>query len=200
MIQKIVDRLAQSPKIFDFLRWTLEGGFVGHKKVIRDELQNGAGPVLDLGCGTGIFAPYFDPERYTGLDISEEYVHAAQRKYPKHRFQCANAEHLDFPDASFDACFVAGVFHHLDDALSARVLREIRRVLKPSGVFVVWEDIPSRASWNLIGHFVHAHDEGKHIRRPEGYRSLFEAHFRPEKEYFMRSGFMDYSVFRLRVH
>jgi ubiquinone/menaquinone biosynthesis C-methylase UbiE len=198
MMQALVSRLARTPKIFDFLRWLLEGGFAGHNKLVREELQNAPGNILDLGCGTGIFAPYFDPNRYVGVDISEEYVKAARRKFPSHCFECVDAERLGFAGSSFDACFVAGVFHHLDDKTSGQVLREIRRVLKPGGLFVVWEDIPSPVSWNFVGHFVHAHDEGKHIRKPEEYRRLFGAYFRTEKEYYMRSGFMDYIVFRFR--
>ena len=198
MIQALVSRLARTPKIFDFLRWLLEGGFAGHNKLVREELQNASGNILDLGCGTGIFVPYFDPNHYVGVDISEEYVKAARRKFPSHRFECVDAERLGFAGSSFDACFVAGVFHHLDDKTSGQVLREIRRVLKPGGLFVVWEDIPSPVSWNFVGHFVHAHDEGKHIRKPEEYRRLLGAYFHTEKEYYMRSGFMDYIVFRFR--
>jgi SAM-dependent methyltransferase len=48
-----------------------------------------------------------------------------------------NAEHLDFPDASFDTVCIANSLHHLSDF--PQVLAEMMRVLKPSGDFVVEE-------------------------------------------------------------
>jgi SAM-dependent methyltransferase len=45
-----------------------------------------------------------------------------------------DAEHLDFPDGSFDFIWSWGVIHHSAD--TNQVLREVSRVLRPGGTFV----------------------------------------------------------------
>lgn len=184
------------PALFDALRWVLEWGYTGHAAVIRKELVPVRGKVLDCGCGTGIFASHFLASDYTGVDLSEAYIRTACSKFKNHRFEIMNAENLRFADSYFDLCFISGVFHHLDPQTSERVLAEIARVLKQGGRFVVWEDIPSPQPWNFVGHFVHALDKGRYIRKPEEYRRLLDGRFGIEGEYLMRSGFMDYAVFK----
>jgi predicted TPR repeat methyltransferase len=45
--------------------------------------------VLDVGCGTGnmINAGMFEPDDYTGLDISPQMIRRAQYKFPAHTFR-----------------------------------------------------------------------------------------------------------------
>ncbi len=50
-------------------------------------------------------------------------------------FIAADAEHLPFPDKTFDGVFVAASFHHLPNP--ARGLREMARVTKPGGLVIV---------------------------------------------------------------
>jgi len=196
MLRRFVEALAARPRVFDLLRWMLEGGYAGHHRVIRVVLPNWSGPVVDIGCGTGIFARWFDPADYLGIDISPEYVRAAMRKHPQHRFAVMDARRLDLPDASQRLCFISGMLHHLSDDDVARVLQEAVRVMHPEGRLVVWEDIPARSRWNLIGRMIQRLDLGDWIRQPLGYRKLIEPHFVVESEWLMRSGCMDYAVFR----
>lgn len=97
------------------------------------------GNVLDVACGTGDMAVSL-VERgctVTGVDISEEMLAIARQKAPMVTFMIADAEHLPFPDASFDAVTCAfGVrnFVHLEQGLN-----EILRVLKPGGQLVILE-------------------------------------------------------------
>lgn len=97
------------------------------------------GEVLDVACGTGDMAVSL-VERgctVTGVDISEEMLSIARQKAPIVTFMIADAEHLPFPDASFDAVTCAfGVrnFVHLEQGLN-----EMLRVLKPGGQLVVLE-------------------------------------------------------------
>jgi SAM-dependent methyltransferase len=48
--------------------------------------------------------------------------------------QCQDVQRLTYPDASFDLCTSTEVFEHVPD--DARGFREIRRVLRPGGLFV----------------------------------------------------------------
>lgn len=188
-----VRRLASVPGLFDALRWTLEGGYRGHHRVVQRFLSQG-GRTLDLGCGTGIYSRFFTPDRYCGVDISPAYIAAAKAKFPTHRFEVQDATATSFSTAGFDACMISGVLHHLDDELAAQVLSEVSRVVKPGGVVVIWEDIPA-AWWNLVGHAIHRLDLGSHIRTPQGYRELIQGTLDVTHSESMRSGAMDYQVF-----
>lgn len=188
--------LASAPRLFDALRWVLEGGYRGHHRVIREHLAH-AGRTLDLGCGTGIYARFFAPAQYLGIDISPAYVAAARSKYPDHRFEVHDASSTRFADSMFDACMISGVLHHLDDDMASRVLQEASRVVRPGGLLVIWEDIPA-AWWNVVGHVIHRLDLGNYIRRPVEYRARIERHLDVVQSSAMRSGAMDYQVFVAR--
>lgn len=97
------------------------------------------GNVLDVACGTGDMAVSLVERSctVTGVDISEEMLAIARQKAPMVTFMIADAEHLPFPDASFDAVTCAfGVrnFVHLEQGLN-----EMLRVLKPGGQLVILE-------------------------------------------------------------
>ena len=102
-------------------------------------LRGVQGKVLDVACGTGDMAVSL-VERgctVTGIDLSEEMLAIARQKAPMVTFMIADAEHLPFPDASFDAVTCAfGVrnFVHLEQGLN-----EMLRVLKPGGQLVILE-------------------------------------------------------------
>ncbi len=102
-------------------------------------LRGVQGNVLDVACGTGDMAVSL-VERgctVTGIDLSEEMLSIARQKAPMVTFMIADAEHLPFPDASFDAVTCAfGVrnFVHLEQGLN-----EMLRVLKPGGQLVIIE-------------------------------------------------------------
>jgi SAM-dependent methyltransferase len=189
----LVRRLAGVPRLFDALRWTLEGGYRGHHRIIRSYLTN-VGRTLDLGCGTGIYARFCSPDSYVGADIDPTYIAAAQAKFPNHRFLVQDGTRTSFLADEFDACMISGVLHHLDDEFASRMVKEAARVVRPGGTIVIWEDIPS-PWWNLIGHVIHRLDLGSHIRTAAGYRTLLEPHVTIQESSSLRSGAMDYQVF-----
>ena len=100
--------------------------------------------VLDYGCGDAPFS--FLAAKHgaevTGVDISDVSVENCKKialekgLEQKTQFHVMDCEALDFPDATFDVIFVAGVLHHLD---LDRAFRELRRVLKPEGVIIAYE-------------------------------------------------------------
>ncbi len=92
--------------------------------------------VLDAGCGTGYGAAEFtDARSVTGFDISSEAVRHARASYPSVRLLRAACESFPFADESFDLVVAFEVIEHL--ARWPELLAEARRVLKPSGVFLV---------------------------------------------------------------
>lgn len=99
-----------------------------------------AGIGLDFGCGLGQQAAAMRARgfRVVGLDPSRHLLRkAASEGAP---VVAGDGLALPFPDASFDFVYTIGVFHHLPgrDAQDAAA-REIARVLKPDGRFLVLE-------------------------------------------------------------
>lgn len=97
------------------------------------------GNVLDVACGTGdmVLALQESGCTVTGVDLSEEMMAIAKQKAPETTYKIADAEHLPFPDETFDAVTCAfGVrnFVHLEKGLN-----EMLRVLKPGGRIAILE-------------------------------------------------------------
>ena len=105
------------------------------------ELTAGA-KLLDVGCGPGTItvdlARRVSPGQVVGMDVSSEIVgHAAKLAADEgvHNasFQVGDVYALDFADASFDIVHAHQVMQHLARPIVA--MAEIRRVLRPGGVF-----------------------------------------------------------------
>lgn len=63
---------------------------------------------------------------------------AQKRGLTNVRFEVANVYELPFADASFDAVLAHTLLVHLSDPL--KVLKEMRRILKPGGIAAVSDD------------------------------------------------------------
>lgn len=109
--------------------------------------------VLEVGCGSGdVIGGLLDwgavPENLVGIDLREDCIERARRDFPNIDYRQANAERLEFDDASFDVIMLFTVFTSiLDDSISRNVAKEVSRVLKPSGV-IVWHDFFRNNPWN----------------------------------------------------
>jgi len=98
--------------------------------------------VLDLGCGGGhaSFAVAPVVAKVVAYDLSAEMLDvvaraAAERGLDNLAVRQGSADRLDFPDASFDLVCTRFSVHHWRNVPQA--LREILRVLKPGGRFIV---------------------------------------------------------------
>jgi SAM-dependent methyltransferase len=102
--------------------------------------------VLDVGSGVGGPARFLAAAygcRVTGIDLSEPFVDAAryltERTGQSERvsFETASALALPFDDGHFDVVLLQHVAMNISDR--ARLYREIRRVLKLSGRFALYD-------------------------------------------------------------
>lgn len=118
--------------------------------------------VLDLCAGTGdltlALARTDLPREVIGTDFSPEMLAVAQRKAEEFKgharvsFSVADAQDLPFPDSSFDVVTVAFGVRNLPDR--AANLREVHRVLKPGGRYVILEfSRPPFGPWRGTYHF-----------------------------------------------
>jgi ubiquinone/menaquinone biosynthesis C-methylase UbiE len=92
--------------------------------------------VLDVGSSTGIIDHYLADhfKSVIGIDIDSAAVRHAGSTFSKSNLEFleADAMHLEFADNSFDVVICSQVYEHVPD--STKLIDEIFRVLKPSGV------------------------------------------------------------------
>ncbi|HTW35977.1 MAG TPA: class I SAM-dependent methyltransferase [Rhizomicrobium sp.] len=104
--------------------------------------------LLDIGAGTGRFLSFVksvQPKLKTvALDLSEPYLAQARAALARHEnaeFILGAAESVPLPDASVDMAVSIYLFHELPPKVRTAVAKEIGRVLKPGGLFVLADTI-----------------------------------------------------------
>jgi ubiquinone/menaquinone biosynthesis C-methylase UbiE len=102
------------------------------------------GRILDAGVGTGRnFGFYPRGAKIVGIDISPAMLARAQRRRASFdidvQLRQMDVTKLDFPDGSFDAAVATFLFCTLPEGLQVSALKELGRVVKPSGVIRLLE-------------------------------------------------------------
>lgn len=94
--------------------------------------------VLDAGCGVGYGSAYLADaaRRVVGVDLSEDAIAYARRRYARRgvEFLVADLLELPFESGSFDVVCAFEVIEHLREP--ERFVAEARRVLRSDGVLV----------------------------------------------------------------
>ncbi|MBN4055367.1 class I SAM-dependent methyltransferase [bacterium AH-315-K03] len=131
--------------------------------------------VLDLGCGEGrhVIAAYLEQNvQAVGVDLSLQDLVRAREKFQPFKqmsnrnkslaLSAANALQLPFADNTFDKIMCSEVLEHIPDFNGA--LKEIRRVLKPGGLFCasVPRAWPEKICWAFSDAYHNV--EGGHLR------------------------------------
>lgn len=97
------------------------------------------GNLLDLGCGIGQYSNYFYSLGYkvSACDISYKAIDELKKNNSKidTKIQDMN-ELLDYEDCMFDIVFANLSIHFLNDEKTKQLLSEIKRILKPNGIFI----------------------------------------------------------------
>jgi SAM-dependent methyltransferase len=133
--------------------------------------------VLDVATGTGNTALALAPLvlRVIGLDVASAMLDQARARAQAENvenveFVSGAAEDLPFPDAQFSLVVSRHAPHHFHDL--DKFLREVRRVLKPGGRFVVADQISPSAQ---IADWV---DRWEQTRDPSHFRQRTVAEWR----------------------
>jgi ubiquinone/menaquinone biosynthesis C-methylase UbiE len=131
------------------LRWTLAfpRGNLSPEHLARLLEPRRGERMLEVGPGTGIYSvPIAQALGHEGaldvIDVQQEMLdevtaHARAAGVANVTATRGDARTLPYPDAAFDAAYLVGVLGEIPDESAA--LRELRRVLKPSGRLVVGE-------------------------------------------------------------
>jgi len=124
------------------------------QKIWREVLEQQPGrtiSVLEPACGSANdyrFLHTFGIARfldYTGFDLCEKNIHNARHLFAAADFRVGNVLAMDFPDQSFDHCFVHDLFEHLSVPAMEVAVSEICRVTRQGIVigFFNMQDIAS---------------------------------------------------------
>lgn len=131
------ERIRESPE--DILR-AMGAGFdwetidAAHKTVFKK--LGVSGVVLDVGCGPGRSTPrWFSPDNYVGIDFLPEFIEAARRRFPLHRFGVQDiTRSLPFRSGEFDWALLISVKVVIAPVVGKetwdRVEKELKRVAR----------------------------------------------------------------------
>lgn len=96
-------------------------------------------PAWDLGCGPGQTAAYLKNLgiEISGLDLSERTLEQARTRHPGIHFQKGDLLRLDFEEDSIAGTVAFYAIVHFSPEQVGIAFREVFRVLKPGGLFLV---------------------------------------------------------------
>lgn len=124
--------------------------------------------VLDLGAGTGLLSKALQDRYKKSRVVALDFALPMLKKVRRHRVGllrkldciCADAVRLPFADASFDLVFSNLMLQWCQPAED--YFREIRRVLRPDGLFMLTSFGPDtlkelRQAWSEVDEGIHVH-------------------------------------------
>lgn len=132
--------------------------------------------LLDIGCGPrGSLEWATGAARRIGLDpLAKEYLRLGADRH-RMEYIAAPSESIPLPDASCDAVFSFNSLDHVEDV--ERSAAEIRRVLRPGGIFLLLVDVNHPPT-----------DCEPHELTPGRLRDLFAVGFRRERFEILEPG------------
>lgn len=136
--------------------------------------------VLDIGCGTGVFAAKvrnaFPSARVWGIDLVSGMLEKGAPRWRQHQAAIqpvqGDSERLPFADDSFDFITCANSFHHYPH--QDRAVAEMNRVLRPGGRLMIidgYRDAPW--GWFIYDVCVASVEGAVHHASARRFRDLF---------------------------
>ncbi len=122
--------------------------------------------VLDVGTGIGSFIEILQESLTAykviiGIDPNKTAIDKAKELFKNDRTQfiCMGGENMTFEDNSFDVVCISNTLHHLPN--KEKVLKEMKRVLKVNGLFIVNEMFFDNQSEKQLSHVKLHHLQGE---------------------------------------
>lgn len=145
----------QSQKVYNEMAWQYdsapEGNYTrAHKEeIIKKVVLREGDSLLDVACGNGYLIGEFSKKvkvNAFGVDISENMIAVAKKRYPDCTFIVSSSTPLDFENESMDVITVSCAFHHFEKPQF--FANECMRVLKKNGkVFIAEPFFPPVVRW-----------------------------------------------------
>ncbi len=90
--------------------------------------------ILELGCGTGDLIGRLNPSYGVGVDVSEETINIAQKKYPNINFICQDVENFDTTEA-FDYIIISGTLANVENIQN--LFLKVYRIANPDTRIII---------------------------------------------------------------
>lgn len=166
------------PVIYNALQRFVQGDFERQGSVIKALHLPKGSRVLELGCGTGLLARFFDPDVYVGIDSDPTRIAAAREAFPEHTFIVGDASQMDGAMlAEFDMAMCHGLIHHVDDEGVERIKQTCRDAAAarggPFGFLAIEAVLPDPAWKNPVGFLLAKCDRGRYVRPISRLREIF---------------------------
>jgi SAM-dependent methyltransferase len=135
-----IDHAHWSRNATQWIAWARTPGhdaFWAYRNAFLEFVGEGKGNALDVGCGEGRVGRLLRECGYqvTATDPVEPFVVAAREADSADHYRVAAAAELPFEDASFDLAVAYNVL--MDIANVRAAVREVARVLRPSGTLII---------------------------------------------------------------
>ncbi|MGM0446014.1 MAG: class I SAM-dependent methyltransferase [Bacillota bacterium] len=113
------------------------------KEIINIDKEKDINRVLDIGGGGESVIAHLYGDRVISIDLSkEELLEADDNESLK---IIMDAREMDFLDNQFELCTSFFTFMYLEKSDYEKVFKEVKRVLKPEGKFIIWDlSIPEK--------------------------------------------------------
>jgi phosphatidylethanolamine/phosphatidyl-N-methylethanolamine N-methyltransferase len=146
-IGTVAKAYARWAPIYDFVFGAV---FDAGRKASIEAAERIGGRILDVGIGTGISLTDYKPtNRIVGVDYSEPMLRKAHERVAQHKLghvealAVMDAQHLGFPDASFDVVVAQYVITTVPDPEAT--LDEFVRVTRPGGEIILVNHLGAEA-------------------------------------------------------
>lgn len=133
--------------------------------------------ILDIGCSYGWFEKFVakDAKEITGIDLDEKDLNNARREISDKKIKFEKGSALDlcrFKDNYFDVVVMFDVIEHIPKDSEKECLREVKRVLKKNGRFLISTPANNFSkffdpAW-YFGHRHYSYDQVKNLFKNSG--------------------------------
>ena len=143
--EAVTRRYDRNARFYDLYDKPMDLLGVGRRR--KRLLSQARGRTLEVGVGTGRNLPLYPfGVQLSGIDVSANMLakakHTAERRHVAVDLQLADAQHLPFPDGSFDTVTATCVFCSVADPVTG--LREVARVVRSDGRVLLLEHVRPR--------------------------------------------------------